>query len=320
MKTRHGFTILLIMIFFTISIPVAEASSDTPLYKINLDQNENRATMNIDPSPGHATIYWDFDDGTFDTGYSVSHTWMPGLYNVKAVIVKEGITSVAEGYIGIYSESPVTEIQRNAEYRYAVYVGDDAELTLIDSNGKLQSWLTYDKNHRTVTGIPRETGTYHATLSGDSDTVEWPIMVSYGSTVPDWIRFSAHSDNGNVILDDLYSSASGTLRYSWTLSNLDGFLISASEGRDPNLTATPGVYKLTLKAQGKDSYTSYSQFIVLDGEESTMPETTFDTSAVITISTITAVIAALFYVSTRDPRALLGTAVSILITAIFLVI
>lgn len=319
MKSMHGFVTALITLSIIMSIPVAEASN-APQYRISIDQDGNHATLSIDPSPDYAKIYWDFDDGSFDTGQSVSHEWLPGLYNVTAVIVDDVKTTVAKRYVGIYSESPVTEIQRNAEYRYAVYIGDVVNLTVKDSDGKLVSWLEYDDKHRIVTGTPRNTGVYHATLTGTDAVIEWSILVTHGTVVDEWIRFSARGENDKVIVDNMYGSASGTLRYSWTLSDLDDFLISASEGIDPNVTAAPGVYKLAVKAQGMGVYASYSQFIILDEEPAALHDMTFDTTALITITAITAVVAALFYVSTRDPRALLGTVVSVLVTALFMVI
>lgn len=319
---RVALIVITAMMALLMAIPLASAApvSDDTQYKIVVSQIDNHVSLSLTPSPT-ATVYWDLDNGDFRSAQSLNYTYdQPGLYKIKAVIIADGKASIAQKHIGIYSASPPIDIQRNSEYRYAVYNGSDVNLTVKDADDRLVSGLTYDSDRRIVTGVLRTSGTYHAVLTG-IETIEWTIQVVDGPTQPDWIRFAAHSEDGDIVLDNLYSSSTGSLlRYTWTLSDFDGSLISASEGRSPNVVANPGVYKLLLKAQGMDTYSEYAQFIVIDGDTMTPPETSTDVSPLMIIFLLSAVITVLFFISTRDPRALFGTILSIAAIGILLVI
>lgn len=318
MRTKWilGISLLVIGMMALAAIPVTDADPVPQLssqYTIQIAQDGSDAAISISPSTS-AQILWDFDDGTYGSGTRVQHTYAPGMYNIKAVI--SGATSqIVTRNIGVYSEGPVTEIQKNAEYRYAVYNGADSKLVVKDSDNRVVSWLSYDAQHRIVTGVPRETGTYTATLTGDR-TITWTITVSDGILQDPWVRFDAHAADGKVVLDGLYlSSNSLSNRYTWTLSNLDGSLVSLNEGGVPNVSASPGLYKLSLSMQSVSGSASYSQLIIIDGQPAA-PADTFDAGSLWIVFVVIGIVSGLFFFSTRDPRALLGVVLSIIALAV----
>lgn len=321
---RPLYTTLAIMLVLSASL-VAGLAVDTaeaaPATGISINQNGNYAALSVPVRSGDE-VRWDFDDGSFGSGSSTGHTWEPGLYNVRAVIIPaSGDPYVLSKHIGIYSPGPVTEVQRNEEYRYAVYNGPEPSLTVTDSSGKMVSWLTYDPTHRIVTGVPRDVGTYHATLTGERD-IEWSITVADGPLQDPWVRFSAHADNGTVVVDSLYGSSNDAAnRYTWTLRDLDGSTVGITEARTPDIKADPGVYLLSLTVQGVSGSASYAQLIVMDGDPPPKDDEDRDHSIGLpwAIFALAAVVAGLLYASTRDPRALLGIVLSITAMIILLV-
>ena len=279
---------------------------------ISINRNGSYAALSVSTGPGD-TVLWDFDDGTFGAGSSTGHTWEPGLYNIRAVITPaDGGPYVLERHIGIYSDSPVREIVRNEEYRYAVYNGADPKLSVTDSSGKVVSWLTYDAGHRIVTGVPRDVGSYHVKLTGER-TLHWTIDVVDGPLQAPWVRFNAHAEDGKIAIDSLYiSSNDAATRYTWTLSGLDGSTVGISEGRSPDIKADPGVYKLSLRMTGVSGGASYAQLIVMDGTVEP-PSDGGDHGIGLpwVIFALAAIVAGLLFASTRDYRALLGTILAV---------
>ena len=217
---RRLYTALAIALVLSTSLVAGLAvvpAEAAPATSISVNQNGNYAALSVSAGPKDQ-VRWDFDDGSFGSGPSTGHTWAPGLYNVRAVIIPaSGDPYVLSKHVGVYSPGPVTEIVRNEEYRYAVYNGPSPKLTVTDSQGRVVSWLTYDPTHRIVTGVPRDVGTYHATLTGDR-TITWTIAVIDGPLQAPWVRFSAHAVNGTVVMDSLYGSSNdAATRYTWTL-------------------------------------------------------------------------------------------------------
>ena len=282
-----------------------------PATSISVNQNGSYAALSVSAGPKDQ-VRWDFDDGSFGSGSSTGHTWEPGLYNVRAVIIPaSGDPYVLSKHVGVYSPGPVTEVQRNEEYRYAVYNGPDPSLTVTDSQGRVVSWLTYDPIHRIVTGVPRDVGTYHATLTGER-TLTWTITVVDGPLQAPWVRFSAHADNGTVVVDSLYGSSNDAAnRYTWTLRDLDGSTVGITEARTPDIKADPGVYLLSLTVQGVSGAASYSQLIVMDGDPPPKDDNEINIGLPWIIFGLAAVVAGLLYAATRDYRALLGAILSI---------
>lgn len=309
---RRLYTALTIALVLSASLVIclaADTAEAAPV-SISVNQNGSYAAVSVSAGPGD-TVLWDFDDGTFGTGASTGHTWEPGFYTIRAVIIHEGEWQVAEKHIGIYSDGPVTEVQRNEEYRYSVYNGPAPKLTVKDDSGKVVSWLTYDATHRIVTGVPRDVGTYHATLTGDK-MLQWSITVIEGPLQAPWVRFSAHPVNGTVIVDSLYGSSNDAVtRYTWTLSGLDGSTVGISEGRTPDIKAEPGVYQLSLKMMGVSGGASYAQLIVFEGPEPPPKDGDYRISLPWAMFGLAAVAAGLLYVATRDYRALLGAILSV---------
>jgi len=312
---RRLYTALAIALVLSASLVACFAAvpaEAAPATSISVNQNGSYAALSVSAGPKDQ-VRWDFDDGSFGSGSSTGHTWEPGLYNVRAVIIPaSGDPYVLSKHVGVYSPGPVTEVQRNEEYRYAVYNGPDPSLTVTDSQGRVVSWLTYDPIHRIVTGVPRDVGTYHATLTGER-TLTWTITVVDGPLQAPWVRFSAHADNGTVVVDSLYGSSNDAAnRYTWTLRDLDGSTVGITEARTPDIKADPGVYLLSLTVQGVSGSASYAQLIVMDGPE---PPPKDDNEINIGLPWIifglAAVVAGLLYAATRDYRAALGAILSI---------
>lgn len=320
---RRLYTTLAIALVLSASLVACFAAvpaEAAPATSISVNQNGSYAALSVSAGPKDQ-VRWDFDDGSFGSGSSTGHTWEPGLYNVRAVIIPaSGDPYVLSKHVGVYSPGPVTEIVRNEEYRYAVYNGPSPKLTVTDSSGKMVSWLTYDAGHRIVTGVPRDVGTYHATLTG-AKTLTWTITVVDGPLQAPWVRFSSHSVNGTVVVDSLYGSSNdAATRYTWTLSSLDGSTVGISEGKTPDIKAKPGVYTLSLRMTGVSGGASYAQLIVMDGPE---PPPKDDNEISIglpwAIFGLAAVVAGLLYAATRDYRAALGAILSIGVMIILLV-
>ena len=312
---RRLYTALAIALVLSASLVACFAAvpaEAAPATGISINQNGNYAALSVPVRSGDE-VRWDFDDGSFGSGPSTGHTWAPGLYNVRAVIIPaEGDPYVLSRHVGIYSPGPVTEIVRNEEYRYAVYNGPSPKLTVTDSSGKMVSWLTYDARHRLVTGVPRDVGTYHATLTGDR-TITWTIAVIDGPLQAPWVRFDSHAVNGTIVIDSLYASSNdAATRYTWTLSSLDGTTVGISEGKTPDIKAEPGVYTLSLRMTGVSGSASYAQLIVMDGDP-LPPKDDNEISIDLpwAIFGLAAVVAGLLYAATRDYRALLGAILSI---------
>lgn len=312
MRTLYATLAIVLVLSTSLTVLAVDTAEAAPATGISVNQNGNYAALSVSAGPKDQ-VRWDFDDGSFGSGRSTSHIWEPGLYNVRAVIIPaDGDPYVLSKHVGVYSPGPVTEIVRNEEYRYAVYNGANPKLTVTDASGKVVSWLTYDAGHRIVTGVPRDVGIYHATLSGDK-TIGWTITVIDGPLQAPWARFAAHANNGTVVVDALHSSSNdAATRYTWTLSGLDGSTVGISEGKKPDLTAKPGVYKLSLKMTGISGGASYAQLIVMDGPEPP-PKDETDQSIGLpwTIFGLAAVVAGLLFASTRDYRALLGAILAV---------
>jgi len=311
---RRLYTALAIALVLSASLVACFAAvpaEAAPATSISVNQNGSYAALSVSAGPKDQ-VRWDFDDGSFGSGSSTGHTWEPGLYNVRAVIIPaSGDPYVLSKHVGVYSPGPVTEVQRNEEYRYAVYNGPSPKLTVTDSSGKMVSWLTYDPTHRIVTGVPRDVGTYHATLTGDR-TITWTITVVDGPLQAPWVRFSAHADNGTVVVDSLYGSSNDAAnRYTWTLRDLDGSTVGITEARTPDIKADPGVYLLSLTVQGVSGAASYSQLIVMDGDPPPKDDNEINIGLPWIIFGLAAVVAGLLYAATRDYRALLGAILSI---------
>lgn len=312
---RRLYTALAIALVLSASLVACFAvvpAEAAPATSISVNQNGSYAALSVSAGPKDQ-VRWDFDDGSFGSGPSTGHTWEPGLYNVRAVIIPaSGDPYVLSRHVGVYSPGPVTEIVRNEEYRYAVYNGPSPKLTVTDSSGKMVSWLTYDARHRLVTGVPRDVGTYHATLTGDR-TITWTIAVIDGPLQAPWVRFDSHAVNGTIVIDSLYASSNdAATRYTWTLSSLDGTMVGISEGKTPDIKAEPGVYTLSLRMTGVSGSASYAQLIVMDGDP-LPPKDDNEISIGLpwAIFGLAAVVAGLLYVATRDYRALLGAILSI---------
>ena len=311
---RRLYTALAIALVLSASLVACFAAvpaEAAPATSISVNQNGSYAALSVSAGPKDQ-VRWDFDDGSFGSGSSTGHTWEPGLYNVRAVIIPaSGDPYVLSKHVGVYSPGPVTEVQRNEEYRYAVYNGPDPSLTVTDSQGRVVSWLTYDPIHRIVTGVPRDVGTYHATLTGER-TLTWTITVVDGPLQAPWVRFSAHADNGTVVVDSLYGSSNDAAnRYTWTLRDLDGSTVGITEARTPDIKADPGVYLLSLTVQGVSGAASYSQLIVMDGDPPPKDDNEINIGLPWIIFGLAAVVAGLLYAATRDYRALLGAILSI---------
>ena len=317
-------TLAIVLVLSTSLVTVLAIDTAEAATGISINQNGSYAALSVSTSPGD-TVRWDFDDGSFGSGASTGHTWKPGLYNVRAVIIPaKGDPYVLEKHIGIYSASPVTEIVRNEEYRYAVYNGADPKLTVKDASGKVVSWLIYDAAHRIVTGVPRDVGTYHAAFTGER-TLQWTITVVDGPLQAPWVRFGAHAVNGTVVLDSLYSSSNDAAnRYTWTLSGLDGSTVGISESRTPDLKAKdlkikPGVYTLSLKMVGVSSGASYAQLIVIDGPEPPPKDDDYSIGLPWAIFALAAVVAGVLFLATWDYRAAIGAILAAAATIILLV-
>ncbi len=138
--------------------------------------------------------------------------------------------------------------------------------------------------------------------------------VADGPLQAPWVRFSAHADNGTVVVDSLHGSSNDAAnRYTWTLYGLDDSTVSISEGKTPNISADPGVYLLSLTVQGISGSASYAQLIELDGPAPPPKDDDRDHGISLpwAIFALAAVVAGLLYASTRDPRALLGTILAV---------
>ena len=313
MRTLYTALAIVLVLSTSLTALAAVPAEAVPATSISVNQNGSYAALSVSVGPKDQ-VRWDFDDGSFGSGGRTGHTWEPGLYNVRAVIIPaKGDPYVLSKHVGIYSPGPVTEIQRNGEYRYAVYNGPSPKLTVTDSDGKMVSWLTYDAQHRLVTGVPREVGTYHATLTGDR-MLTWTITVVDGPLQAPWVRFSSHANNGTIVIDSLYASSNDAAnRYTWTLSSLDGSTVGISEGKTPDIKADPGAYTLSLRMTGVSGAASYAQLIVMDGPEPPPKndKRDFEIGLPWTIFGLAAVVAGLLYVATKDYRALLGAVLAV---------
>lgn len=323
MRTLYTTLAIVLVLSTSLTVLAVDTAEAAPATGILVNQNGSYAALSIS-TQSKDQVRWDFDDGSFGSGSSTGHTWEPGLYNIRAVIVPaEGDPYVLSKHVGVYSDSPVKEIVRNEEYRYAVYNGPSPKLTVTDSDGKMVSWLTYDAQHRLVTGVPREVGTYHATLTGDR-MLTWTITVVDGPLQAPWVRFSAHANNGTIVVDSLHASSNdAATRHTWTLSGLDGSTVGISEGKSPDFKAKdldgkdlkikPGVYQLVLKVVGVSGGASYAQLLVMDGPAPPPKDDKqdFEIGLPWTIFGLAAVVAGLLFASTRDYRALLGAILAV---------
>lgn len=329
MNKKYGLMAVMILIIITgaaitpIADAYAEPLSDSSMqYRIDVSRNGNYANLSISPIPS-GTVYWDFDDGSFGTGSSISHTWKDGLYTIKAVVVNNnGTAQYVEKHIGFYTEEGMSQAKTNQEYRYAVYNGNNPKLTVRDELGRQASWLSYDDEHRIVTGIPTKTGTYTVKLTGN-EIIEWTLIVSEGSAESPWVRFSADSVDGQIEIKNMHGNSMNSLtQYSWTVKKIsNGSSIATSLDRVPNLKVDPGIYKLELDAMTYGVTTSYAQYIMVYGESEPAPEHEERTFAMLTvIFGIMAAITTMFYISTRDPRALFGTILSVIAIVVMMIL
>lgn len=246
----------------------ASDSGAAPVRSIHITQNGNAAELTVDLNPGD-TVVWDLGDGRIVKDPSVETTYSSGFYSVQAVIVSStGATEHLQRWIGVYDSSPPTTVARNAEYRYSIYTGTEPPaLTVKDSSGRTASWLTYDMAHRVVTGVPRETGTYHVWLND----AYWSVYVTDAPLSAPWVRFDAHVDDSTVSASPTGSAADSVSRYSWSLTALDGSLVSVYEGRTLSMAADPGIYILKLQQVGPSGSASYSQIVSVHSEPAPEP-------------------------------------------------
>ncbi|MCB5286138.1 MAG: hypothetical protein LHW45_11215, partial [Candidatus Cloacimonetes bacterium] len=140
--------------------------------------------------------------------------------------------------------------------------------TVKDSSGRTVSWLTYDQAHRVVTGVPRETGVYHVWLNDRY----WSVNVTDAPLSAPWVRFSASVAGETISASPTGSAQDSVTRYSWSLTDLDGSLVSAYEGKNLAMTAGPGIYILVLQQVGPSGPASYSQIIEVTSAAEPVPE------------------------------------------------
>ncbi|MDY0246612.1 MAG: hypothetical protein RBR26_06780 [Methanosarcina mazei] len=243
-------------------------SEASPVRAIRIAQSGNAAELTVDLNPGD-TVIWDLGDGRIIKGPSVETTYHSGFYFIQAIIISStGATEHLQRWIGVYDSTPPTTVARNAEYRYCVYTGTEPpSLTVKDSSGRTASWLTYDQAHRVVTGVPRETGTYHVWLNN----AYWSIYVTEAPLSAPWVRFDASVEGSHVSASPTGSASDSVARYSWSLTALDGKLVSAYEGRTLSMAADPGIYILKLQQVGPSGSASYSQIVNVHSEPAPEP-------------------------------------------------
>ena len=280
------------MLVLVASVSDSEATS---IRAIHIEQNGNAAELTVDLNSGE-TVIWDLGDGRIVKGPSVETTYSSGFYLVQAAIISStGATEHLQRWIGVYDSAPQTTVARNAEYRYCVYTGTEMpSLTVKDSSGRTVSWLTYDQAHRVVTGVPRETGTYHVWLND----AYWSINVIDAPVTAPWVRFDASVDGSIVSASPIASAADSVSRYSWSLTALDGSLVSAYEGKTLSMTTEPGTYILKLQQVGPSGSASYSQIVRVQTE--LIPEPVADeplSEGVIAIVAIAAILLLLSLIS-----------------------
>lgn len=242
------------MFVLVASVSDSEAAS---VRAIHTAQNGNAVELTVGLNSGE-TVIWDLGDGRIVKGPSVETTYSSGFYSIQAIIISStGATEHLQRWIGVYDSTPATSVARNDEYRYCVYTGSDPSLTVKDSSGRLASWLTYDAGHRIVTGVPRDTGTYHVWLNDRY----WSIDVTDAPLSAPWVRFSASITDNTISASPTGSAQDSVTRYSWSLMDLGGSLVSAFEGKKLALTAEPGIYILKLQQVGPSGSASYSQIV-----------------------------------------------------------
>ena len=86
---RPFYATLAIMLILSTSLVAGLAvvpAEAAPATSISVNQNGNYAALSVSAGPKDQ-VRWDFDDGSFGSGPSTGHTWAPGLYNVRAVII-----------------------------------------------------------------------------------------------------------------------------------------------------------------------------------------------------------------------------------------
>jgi len=234
---------------------VAAESSDP---EIQIIKQGDHATLTIDILPGEAVI-WDLGDGRITTGSSITKNWQPGFYSIKAAITSSSKeTTILQKWIGFYDESAPSSVERNAEYRYCVFVGKETPTLVVkDSEGHTASWLTYDRDHRIVTGIPREAGSYYVWLNDEY----FSINVTNAPLSQPWVRFNASVNEDIITATPKGSVQDSAARYSWSLSDLNGNLISGYEGKNLSLSADAGAYILKLQLIGPSGSATYSQLV-----------------------------------------------------------
>ena len=248
-------------------IPVlAEECSAEPV-GISVSQQGFEATLSVDAGPGDSVI-WDLGDGRVISGLSVSQTWGPGLYTVKAYLVSsDGDVRVFQRYIGFYNDVPPTSVARNQEYNYGVFIGSDPKILVFDSTGKKVTWLSYDSDRRVVTGVTQESGSYFVYMGAKS----WRIDVYQSSLSDPWVKFDAEVSQGTVTAFPTGYTQDSVARYSWSLSTIDGDLVSIYEGRNLSMATEPGFYVLKLQQVGLSGSASYSQVVEIVTEPEPEP-------------------------------------------------
>lgn len=261
-------TVIASLIIIAVLIPIASAeeSADAPDKKITVKQDGFNAELSIEYNLGE-TVIWDLGDGRILSEPYIDATWKSGLYLIKvAVITSEGIED-AERWIGFYDTTPPTTVAKNEEYRYGVYAGQSAPSIIIkDFEGNvLQTWLKYDHDKRVISGYPKETGIYNVWF-GEK---HWKInVIETGIDRPTvWLKI-----NADITDDTINASPEGPVqpdsaRYSWSLRDIDGTLVSAFEGKNMQITADPGLYILKLQQMGPEGYAEYSTMVHLTGPQ-----------------------------------------------------
>lgn len=280
-------------------------SEATSIRAIHIEQNGNAVGLTVDLNSGE-TVIWDLGDGRIVKGPSVETTYSSGFYSIQAIIISStGATEHLQRGIGVYDSAPQTTVARNAEYRYCVYTGTESPtLTVKDSSGRTASWLTYDQAHRVVTGVPRETGTYHVWLND----AYWSIYVIDAPVTAPWVRFDASVDGSLVSASPIESAADSVSRYSWSLTALDGSLVSAYEGRTLSMTADSGIYILKLQQVGPSGSASYSQIVSIQIEPVPEPVEEESLSAWVMIVVVIAALLLFFSAISGSPLPAVGAA------------
>jgi PKD repeat protein len=154
---------------FVCPTTVAQFSSLDSFLKVNFDASQS---LEAD------SFYWDFDDGTTDTGISPIHTFsMDGSYNVCLIAESDcdsdtlcQMITVADSMVGIddlnsLEVSVYPNPSRDGVFRVRTEAGLDGEIVVLDLLGKLVLTQSISQDGRTILEMPTITGTYFMELN-----------------------------------------------------------------------------------------------------------------------------------------------------------